>query len=266
MTPGWALCREPPAWVVALEPLTTGMLGQEGLKLWVLDLEGVRAAVGIRAGGVVYPVFPDPPHPRWEAGARAILNQVANPWCLMGPTPWVTRAEPLMPPSVLQHRVEYEFLVLLPSLATPQAGPGVVRKAEPGDANALFPLQEGYEKEEVLFVPGDFQPLASRLHLGKLLRTQEIVALWENGKPVAKAGTNALTPTWGQVGGVYTRPEHRGRGLQKRLMTFLIHRLALEGRGACLFVKKTNQVAVGLYRSLGFAQGGEFLITYGERH
>jgi ribosomal protein S18 acetylase RimI-like enzyme len=170
-----------------------------------------------------------------------------------------------MPPSVIQHRVDYQFLFRPAGPVLVPPGTGVMRKAEPADGNALFPLQEGYEKEEVLFETSDFQPLGSRLHLGKVLKSQEIVALWENGRPVAKAGTNALTAGWGQVGGVYTQPDHRGRGCQKRLMAFLMHRLASQGRGACLFVKTSNAPAIGLYHNLGFQFGGEFRITYGER-
>lgn len=262
MTPeGWTVSRSAPRWLADLQPATTGLLGQDGMKLWTSD----HAALGIRAGGVVYPVFPRPPDQGLEPGARAVLTQVSDSWCLMGPQPWVLRAEPLMPPSLVQHRVEYEFLVRPAADCPVPEGPGALRRAEPSDGNALYPLQEAYEKEEVLFDPSDFQALACRLHLGKVLKTQEIVALWENGRPAAKAGTNALTASWAQVGGVYTRPDHRGRGHQKRLMAFLLQRLADQGRGACLFVKKTNQAALGLYRTLGFVSAGDFLITYGQR-
>lgn len=262
MTPeGWTLHREPPTWLVELQPVTTGLLGQEGVRLWTHG--GV--AVGIRAGGVVYPVFPENVDCGWEAGARALLAQVSESWCVMGPSKWVARAETLMPPSVVQHRVEYDFLVCPAGPVDLPPGPGVLRKATASDGNALYPLQEAYEKEEVLFREADFQPLACRLHLGKVLKTQEIVGLWENGHPVAKAGTNALTSTWAQIGGVYTRPEHRGQGHQKRLMAFLIRRLSDEGRRVCLFVKKTNRAAFSLYRSLGFQSSGPFSIIYGDR-
>jgi len=237
-------------------------LGQDGLKLWTF---GDKIAIGIRAGGVVYPVFPEDSGNSWEEGARVLFGQVTDAWCLMGPSTWVVRAEPLMPPSVLRHRVEYDFLFRPAQELSVPPGVGDLRLAEPSDAGVLFPLQEGYEKEEVLFRASDFQPLASRLHLGKTLKTQQIVALWEKGKPVAKAGTNAITAGWGQIGGVYTRRDYRGRGCQKRLMSFLMQRLASQSRGACLFVKKTNPAALGLYLSLGFRPAGEFLITYGER-
>jgi ribosomal protein S18 acetylase RimI-like enzyme len=264
---GWQAARPArrvaaPEWLGALEPLTTGLLAQESLRLW---FAGSAAALGIRAGGVVYPVFPAPLDRSAVSGAKAILNRVGDQWCVMGPAPWVETALGLMPPSRITHRVAYDFLarpaldvVVPPGTGTLKAGSGV-------DTEALFSLQEGYEKEEVLFDPAEFQPLASRLHFWKLLKEQEIVSLWWGDRPVAKAGTNALTDHWGQVGGVYTRPELRGQGLQKRLMAFLLARLADQGRGACLFVKRANTAARALYASLGFESRGEFTIVYGDR-
>jgi len=134
-----------------------------------------------------------------------------------------------------------------------------------GDSEALFALQEAYEKEEVLFRPEEFQPLASRLHFWKSLKDQEIVGLWQGSKALAKAGTNALTPRWAQLGGVYTRPEERGKGHQQRLLSFLLARLGAQGRSACLFVKKGNASALALYFRLGFKPWSDFTILYGER-
>ena len=264
--PGWNLVRPSahppvPAWLWALEPLTTGLLAQDDLKLWAF---GHKAALGIRSVGVVYPVFCDD-DPAPDPGARDLLNRVPEAWCLMGPSPWVARAEPLMPSSHIQHRIEYEFLVRPAGPAVLPEGRGEYRRARAGDLEALFPLQEGYEKEEVLFDPGEFNAIVSRIHFLKSLKRQEIGALWLDGRAVAKAGTNALTERWVQVGGVYTLPEFRRQGLQKRLLSSLLEGWHAEGRGACLFVKKGNPGALDLYRSLGFVPSGGFTILYGWR-
>lgn len=251
-----------PAWLAALEPLTTGLLAQDGLRLFTWD---DRAALGLRTGGVVYPVLPDPWDPAAEEGAREILGRVADLWCLMGPSAWVDRAEGLMPRSRVSQRVFYDFLVGPPGPVPVPGGAGELRADREADAEALFPLQEAYEKEEVLFDPSDFQPLASRLHFWKSLRAQELVSLWIEGRPAAKAATNALTPGWAQIGGVFTVPGRRGQGLQHRLMPFLMNRLWSQGRRSCLFVKKQNGPAGRLYRSLGFRESGDFTIVYGER-
>jgi len=261
VAPGWSLVKTAPGWLRDLEPLTTGLLGQDDAHLWVWQ---GRVALGFRAQSVVYPVILTD-EDGWQEGARALLARLAASWCLMGPTAWVEACVPFLPPSQMGYRVDYAFLTRPPWDAGVAEGPGVCRLATPADANALYPLQEGYEREEVLFRPEDFQPLVCRLHLGKLLRTQWIAGLWENGKPVAKAGTNALTPAWAQLGGVYTRPEHRQQGRQKRLLTFLLHRLAQGGRASCLFVKTSNDAALNLYRALGFQEGGAYRIMYGDR-
>jgi predicted GNAT family acetyltransferase len=236
-------------------------LAQDDLKLWTF---GHRAALGIRAAGVIYPVFP-PGDGAFEPGARMLLDRVPDSWCLMGPAEWVARAEPLMPPSHIQHRISYEFLFRPAAPGDTAGGPGEFRLARPGDLEALFPLQEGYEKEEVLFDPAEFNPLVARVHLLKALRHQQIGLLLVDGKPVAKAGSNALTGQWAQVGGVYTLPAWRRQGLQKRLLSALLGVWAQDGRGACLFVKAANAGALGLYRSLGFRSAGAFTILYGWR-
>lgn len=263
---GWRALRsgrvpEVPEWLRDLEPWTTGLMAHEGTKLWTSD---GPAAIGIRAGGVIYPVIPES-SANLGPGARAILDRVSDSWCLMGPEAWVSACEPWMPRSRVTQRISYHFQVRpLQDREVPE-GPGELRLGNSNDGEGLFPLQEAYEKEEVLFDPSDFQPLVSRMMFWKALRNQETVSLWIDGRPVAKAGTNALTPRWAQIGGVYTQPALRGRGLQKRLLAFLLARLTAQGRGACLFVKKTNIRAASLYRSLGFQDWGSFTIVYGHR-
>jgi hypothetical protein len=190
----WRACRpgQTPAWLGNLEPLTTGLLGQQDLKLWCAQ---ERAALGIRAGGVVYPVWPDQPDPVLEASARPILDRVGELWCLMGPAPWVERTEGLMPSSRIQRRVLYDFLVRPASSPPIPEGSGDLRPATPGEADTLFPLQEAYEKEEVLFDPSEFHSMASRVHWAQSLRLQQNVVLWENSEPVAKAGTMRSLPS-----------------------------------------------------------------------
>ena len=154
-----------------------------------------------------------------------------------------------------------------PGSAGGQAGasvpPGLlVRRAVLSDLSGLYPLQRDYEKEEVLLDPAVHVPRLCRANLRRALRDQILYVAELGGAAVAKAGTNARGRGYDQIGGVYTVPALRNRGLGRAVMVELLRRIAAEGKGACLFVKRTNEPAVALYRQLGFEITGGFRISY----
>ncbi len=183
---------------------------------------------------------------------------------VMGFGSWVRRIESLMPlpPTT---GVEYNLMTLEESGVTPPAAPlssPVIHRASPADADALFPLQKGYEKEEVVINPHLFNELQCGRLLKKNLREEMIFFAEKDGKPVAKAGTNARGFGVDQIGGVYTAPEERGKGYAEAVMRVLLTFIFEEKHGACLFVKKKNAAANMLYKKLGFKTVGDFLINY----
>lgn len=137
-----------------------------------------------------------------------------------------------------------------------------IRKAEPRDAERLFPLQRDYELEEVVLDPVRFNPTLCLRHLRQILKTEYVLALYEDGVPVAKAGTNAGGLGYCQLGGVYTRPDRRNRGLSRLLIRRLQEDLGKRGKNLCLFVKKENLPAVKVYQNCGFRVEGDFRISY----
>lgn len=129
----------------------------------------------------------------------------------------------------------------------------------------LLALQMAYETEEVLSPGRRPDPHASRAHLIASLRDQIVLtALWR-GTVIARVATNALGFRFGQVGGVYTDPAWRRRGVARWLMGELIASLAHHQRGASLFVKRENGAALALYHSLGFRKVADFHIVYSSR-
>lgn len=137
-----------------------------------------------------------------------------------------------------------------------------VRRADQSHARLLFPLQEGYEKEEVLIRPEHFNPERCFRLLKKSL-TEHIVyfgCLRETA--VAKAGTNALGFSWYQLGGVYTLPQYRSRGYGREVTLYLLDEISVKKKKATLFVKINNAPAIKLYRSLGFKIQTNFRISY----
>ncbi|NNM54136.1 MAG: GNAT family N-acetyltransferase [Spirochaetales bacterium] len=203
-----------------------------------------------------------------EEGAEVetLVAKSCGNFTVMGLTSWTRYWEPWWP-ALLTRRVEYLWMTRAcqPIEQDTLREGQIVRWAFPQDAEEIFPLQEAYEKEEVLFDPADFCASSSYWLFQKQLQTHWNVVLEEDGIPLAKAGTNALIPDWGQLGGVFTRPDRRGEGLQRRVLQFLLAELARTGRGACLFVKVNNHRAQKLYQSLGFSVEGPFEITYWQK-
>ena len=87
------------------------------------------------------------------------------------------------------------------------------------------------------------------------------VADWD-GRLVAAAGTHVLSePTRSAaIGGVYTTPSHRGRGLGRAVTAGAIHRIAARVDVIGLNVAEENAPARRIYEQLGF----EPLIAYEE--
>jgi hypothetical protein len=134
--------------------------------------------------------------------------------------------------------------------------------ANPKDAKLLREIQEAYEREEVLLPGHAFNPRVSMENLRYHLKQQLVVYATYRGEVIAKAATNARGFGCDQLGGVFTKPELRRRGVARWLVAILIRRLRKERKGASLFVKPQNLAAVELYRDLGFAIVGPFRISY----
>jgi ribosomal protein S18 acetylase RimI-like enzyme len=137
-----------------------------------------------------------------------------------------------------------------------------LRDADLSDALFLFDLQKNYELEEVYLNPESFNETACYANLKNTLRKEILIFAERNGLPIAKVGTNARGYNMFQIGGVYTRPQERRKGLSFLLMYELLKRMFKDGKKACLFVKKTNDAAIKLYQKLGFRIIDNFRITY----
>lgn len=135
-------------------------------------------------------------------------------------------------------------------------------QAQPDEVDLILPLQEGYEKEEVI-PPGDpFNRAACRINLAHALERQRVILARANGIPVAKAGTNARGFAYDQIGGVYTAPPWRGQGLATALVSRIARELMGEGRKVVLFVKPENEPARRAYEKAGFKPEIPFRIAY----
>ena len=137
-----------------------------------------------------------------------------------------------------------------------------IERATENDLTELFPLQLDYENTEVAYEGRPINPAVCKLSLRARLTTEYIYKVSADGRIVAKAGTNAQGFHWFQIGGVYTLPAYRNRGLAAAAVAHLINTHSAEAHGFALFVKTANTAALRVYEKLGFEQCGLFRMSY----
>ena len=138
----------------------------------------------------------------------------------------------------------------------------IIRPPRPDEWDELFLLQAAYEKEEVIPKNGIFDPGYSRNNLNRILSGEQLMVAELNGSLVGKINTSLSSFSRFQIGGVYVRPDCRGRGIASRMTSIFAANLISQGRGISLFVKKRNIPAKAVYKRLGFKILGDYQINY----
>jgi predicted GNAT family acetyltransferase len=216
------------------------------------------------AGGLLLPAFSDSGQDR-EAlssllnGLRPMVHSIMG----VGRGVDIIEANLPLPPTT---RVEYFLMTLAAGSrhpVLPPDPPGLrVRKADAYDAELLFPMQKCYELEEVVITPAHFNEAQCMKSLRLALHEQLVYVAEAEGVPVSKAATNARGYKVDQIGGVYTVPRERGKGLGKAVVSELLKTVFADKQAACLFVKKHNRSALALYERLGFVPVTDYIISY----
>ena len=137
-----------------------------------------------------------------------------------------------------------------------------IERTTENDLIELFPLQLDYENTEVAYEGRPINPAVCKLSLRARLTTDYIYKVSADGHIVAKAETNAQGFHWFQIGGVYTLPAYRNKGLAAAAVAHLINTHSAEAHGFALFVKTANTAALHVYEKLGFEQCGLFRMSY----
>lgn len=165
-----------------------------------------------------------------------------------------------------------------------------VSLAELSDYAALLPLELGYQREEVVPPSFDISDAVLEAAFKMDLAQGQTFALFEGARAVAKAKVTASGRRFCMLGGVYTIPSERKKGLASFLVGQMMAWLKAEapcvqrqtaGGGStdfgapvdsanqslplknfCLYAKQQNAAALALYKSLGFVLGGEYLLIY----
>lgn len=229
----------------------------------------VIGAILRTSGGVVFPLLPEGRGGRKGPTIPSCLGEgLAS---VVGAAPDVLRFE-----NAVMRRpivaVSYELMCRRFSSGQPEVPPSLpgmhIGRAGVEDLDDLMPLQEAYEKEEVLTAIHRFDGAGSKAGLVKALREQLLfIARLDGGSgglgnAIAKAATNARAFTLDQIGGVFVAPPYRRRGIGEAVVSKLLDAIAAEGRDAVLFVKDGNEAARALYDSLGFEPLGPYRADY----
>lgn len=226
-----------------------------------LNVEGVLVRT---ASGILLHCFPDSLDLSRAKGALAAFLARGTVRCVLGPARETRFLASLLPEPPYQS-VDYQLMSLasIPNVALETLPGGLeIAPARLDEVDAILPLQEGYEKEEVI-PPGDvFDRAACKANLARAIEKQKVYLVRAQGRPVAKAGTNARAFACDQLGGVYTAPEWRNKGLATALVAKLSRELAADGRKVVLFVKTGNMPAKKAYEKVGFTPESAFAITY----
>jgi predicted GNAT family acetyltransferase len=161
---------------------------------------------------------------------------------------------------------ERVFVLQVPEITAPP-GLAVVKRAQgvqmvatrPIDAVAAagdVPVQRLTDRDA-----GDMLALAQLTEPGPFLaRTHTMgafVGVRDQGQLAAMAGERFRMPGYTEVSGVCTHPDHRGRGLARRLSAVVAASIQARGDQPFLHAWKTNTAAITLYETLGFVLRAE---------
>ncbi len=174
------------------------------------------------------------------------------------------RADPRF--ETTHHLKDVLYRLMLNEKPVTRAGSANVRALDAGDfvqwerlnsayfAELSLPLQATLEQRRTDFIVR----IRSGLWWGAFDDCYELVSI---------AAINATYGSLGQIGGVYTRPAERRKGLSRAVMQLLIEdcRRRLHFEKLVLFTGEDNSSARKLYESLGFEPAGGFGLLLGDR-
>jgi ribosomal protein S18 acetylase RimI-like enzyme len=187
------------------------------LLLW----KGSRTAISVRWVG-----------PTQEA--MALLDELP-------PRPFVAIVPDAIGPLVADRRGPAGLYgISLRTCREPPPVSGSARRLLPSD----LPELERFARENA-------EPLTSG-YLGVPLDRELVVGSFEEGRLVCAGRAQTRLPSVWMLGGIFTRPEARGRGHGKAVTSLLAHEAARAGAISALYVRDGNTAALATYDRLGF--------------
>ncbi len=157
---------------------------------------------------------------------------------------------------------EQEYMALAPGSFNPRFG-DAARFAATRDLERLVELNRAFQLEYF----GSLDE--SEEELGRMaaerMRDSGIAVAAPGGEVVSKAEIMVRTPRAALIGGVYTVPSQRGKGLCFACMSLLCDGILQSGGKACLNVAKENLPAQRVYRGIGFEKLCDYRMAHFDR-
>ncbi|MEW6554121.1 MAG: GNAT family N-acetyltransferase [Actinomycetota bacterium] len=154
---------------------------------------------------------------------------------------------------------DQDYLVLTRGSFRPRSG-HETRFAEPSDLERLIELNRAFQIE---YFGGltDAEEELGRMAEVRMERAGIAVAV-ADGEIVSKAESMVRTERAALIGGVYTVPAYRGRGLSAACMSRLCGEILGSIGKACLNVSTRNTPARRVYRGLGFERSCDYRMAH----
>jgi predicted GNAT family acetyltransferase len=141
---------------------------------------------------------------------------------------------------------EAQRIYRLGTLVPPRHVPGSLRPAQERDRELLVRWTEGFDHDIGGGSPDAGEEVDRRLRDGRL-------TIWDVGEPVSMAMTRAPAVGVARVAGVYTPPEHRGRGYASACVAALTAQVLATDADTCiLFTQLANPTSNAIYRAIGY--------------
>jgi uncharacterized protein len=181
-----------------------------------------------------------------------------GPWNILGPLyEFYCAQNPSFKPAYHSKEILYSLELQGASIQQDDR----VRLLTSSDFEAWFPMRKEYLIELGLSDHMDTEKVKERF----LRNTDEQKNWWglfENGELSSIAGLNSKSETIGQVGGVFTPPAKRKRGLSKATMLHMLRDCVdLHGlQKSILFTGQTDIAAQKLYESISYQRIGHFAL------
>jgi GNAT superfamily N-acetyltransferase len=108
--------------------------------------------------------------------------------------------------------------------------------------------------------PEDYHPTSPLVDVEYLFSRCRVYGIYAGGRPATTAAVCISLPEVWIITDVYTRPEHRGRGLATYLIAYITLQALAAGATPALSVVEDNAAAIKTYRKVGYRAVRTFLL------